>query len=448
MMEIVLGVIVVMVLGILWAGRRPQVRPDRRGIPGLSSQGFGTEPGRKVRSFTTKNTDAQCSTSHQVLAGSRSGVLWAVRLQASAQASRDLEEFCEVLRRSVALCAAGVDMRRALQVTVNQHDHSQSTLKNCEQQRGVSQPWQQLATLLNAGYDTAEACHTVACQVSSRNSVLYRAPCVQQAWQLLLLVVAVSQRQGSPISALLQALHDEVSVDIEQRRVRKVSLSGPLTTALVLICMPLAAATLGRTLGVDTLSFLTGSVIGMCCALVSLLFLAIGLGGSWWLAGKFKIRSDSQGGNPSDSCVALIYEVIAAGAATGTSDDTALRYVLAVIANQSFSPWRKLADDLRTLLRGRGYGLCWAECQSQVTVDGLRSLCAVLATCEATGAPVTSLARQEAKAYRERVLFETSQRSELLGTMLCIPISLGLLPMFFGVGLVPIALELLRQVSH
>lgn len=369
-----------------------------------------------------------------------------MRVRARLRAVAELEEFTDLLRRVAVLVASGVDSTRAMRVVLRPPNSRPGTANSCRRSSPHSQAFRDLGSLLDGGIPVADACHQVAQRTRSSDSSAYCAPSAQQAWALLSVALNISQRQGSSTAELLQCVLDEVSVDIHQLRTRNVSLAGPGTTAGVLFCMPLVAAILGRSLGVNTLAFLVGDTLGYICVAISLVCLLVGLSGFLWMSTKFLVRSESGLTNKSPACIGLVFDVLASGAKSGASDDVSLRYLVEGLEGGAYPWWDGVTNDLQHLLRGRNYGLGWRECHGHLTHERIRDLSEVLAVSQETGAPVARLLQEENKAHRDRVVHDSSKRGELMATILCIPISLAFLPMFLFVGLVPIALGMLRQL--
>lgn len=400
-------------------------------------------PERKTRSYDVFEYPA--SSSRRWLAGVQRPLLR--RRYQTSSGPQELESCLDSVRKLSVLCSAGVDLARAIQVlastTIQTNEtpaNNGSSSANKSTTGGRCQHlWRKLDQLVRGGIPVHVAAHRVVEDLHRDGAPVF----LQQFWNMLACSAHVATSQGTSTAVLLQNISDELALDIYQLRSRQVAMAGPATTAGVLLMMPIAAMFLGKSLGVNTAYFLTSTALGWLCLGLSAVSIVLGLVVFHFLARKFKVRMLGLGGDPGQAWLGVAYEVLASGALGGSSDDTSMRTLVQVFEASDQTLCAEVLVDLRHLLRGREYGLSWSECRYGLRREDVMELCDVLSLCSATGAPISTMLREHLSARRAHERHETERRSELLATLLAVPVTLGLLPVFFFVGLVPIALDLL-----
>lgn len=85
-----------------------------------------------------------------------------------------------------------------------------------------------------------------------------------RAWEL-------AERTGAPMAALAGQVGEQVRADRQTSQVVQAELSGPRATARLLAGLPLVGLAMARMVGGHPVTFLTGSLPGLCC-------LAVGVG--------------------------------------------------------------------------------------------------------------------------------------------------------------------------
>ncbi|PZR51791.1 hypothetical protein DNL40_14900 [Xylanimonas oleitrophica] len=84
---------------------------------------------------------------------------------------------------------------------------------------------------------------------------------------------------GAPLGRVLESVSDTLVAQAEARSEREAALSGPRTTARVLLWLPAAGALLGGTLGADPLARAADGGAGTAAVGLGLVLLAVG---RWW----------------------------------------------------------------------------------------------------------------------------------------------------------------------
>lgn len=90
-------------------------------------------------------------------------------------------------------------------------------------------------------------------------------------------VCRMSHLTGAPTADVLDSCAHGVMEAAEASAARRVALAGPKASARMLSWLPLLGLGLGMVMGADPLGFLTGSMIGMGCLLVGLMFEVVGI---------------------------------------------------------------------------------------------------------------------------------------------------------------------------
>ncbi|GAA1391925.1 type II secretion system F family protein [Luteococcus peritonei] len=92
---------------------------------------------------------------------------------------------------------------------------------------------------------------------------------LSRAWRL-------AERSGAPMASLAEQVSLQVRREDASRHQVQAELSGPRTTARLLLVLPLMGILMGRFAGGDPLDFLTGSLLGQACLVAGAVLAAAG----------------------------------------------------------------------------------------------------------------------------------------------------------------------------
>jgi tight adherence protein B len=238
------------------------------------------------------------------------------------------------------------------------------------------------------------------------------APAVGTAeWRQVAAAWSVAEESGAPLAACLRATADSARAAQQARRDQAVALSGPVSTARVVLALPVVGLLMGLLLGFDTLAVLVGRPVGWFCL--------AGAGGLIAAARAWNARLVRRA-TPSDAVPGLDLELLAVALSGGGSWTSARRRVDDALAEfcdgfHDASP----ADEIETL------------------VD----------LSEGAGVPAAALLRAAADERRRDARARSAVAAERLGIALMLPLGVCILPAFLLVGVVPLFVALLSSTG-
>lgn len=99
----------------------------------------------------------------------------------------------------------------------------------------------------------------------------------RRIWGELAACFVIAEASGCPLADVLARLAAQLEVEDDAEAVRQTALAGPRATVTLLTWLPLLGLGLGAALGVDPLSILLGTPLGMA---------ALGAGVALTIAGR------------------------------------------------------------------------------------------------------------------------------------------------------------------
>jgi tight adherence protein B len=98
-------------------------------------------------------------------------------------------------------------------------------------------------------------------------------------WRNLAACLDVAQASGAPLAEVLARFAHQLEADLDAFAVRQTALAGPRATVRILTWLPFLGLGLGLLMGVDPLSVLLGSPIGLTALASGVLLMVLG---RWW----------------------------------------------------------------------------------------------------------------------------------------------------------------------
>lgn len=218
-------------------------------------------------------------------------------------------------------------------------------------------------------------------------------------WAVLAAAWEVASGTGAPLADSLRELGGALRDEAQLRREVGSALAGPVSSARLVLGLPLIAVVFGAAFGFDTFTVLFGNPIGLACVALGTALLWMGRRWSRGLVAR---------ATASDAGRGLELELIAIAMSGGASVDRARSVVhRALSASGTVSNDGRSADD-------------------------------VIAMAVGAGAPVAELLRAEAARLRRAARAEGAARAAALGVRLMLPLGVCVLPAFVLLGVVPL----------
>ncbi|MGW4927987.1 type II secretion system F family protein [Agromyces sp. NPDC004153] len=219
-------------------------------------------------------------------------------------------------------------------------------------------------------------------------------------WAILGAAWEVAVESGAPLASGLRELAGALRDEAQLRREVGTALAGPVSSARLVLALPLIAVVFGAAFGFDTVGVLFGNPLGVACVGGGVLLL--------W-AGRRWSRSLVARATSSEAERGLELELVAMALSGGAAVERAraiVREALASVGGTAAS----VADD----------------------IDG------VIAVAARAGAPVADLLRAEAARRRRSARADGAARAAALGVRLMLPLGVCVLPAFVLLGVVPL----------
>lgn len=212
----------------------------------------------------------------------------------------------------------------------------------------------------------------------------------------------VATESGAPLASSLRELGGALRDEAQLRREVRSALTGPASSARLVLALPLIAMLFGAAFGFDTLAVLLANPLGLGC-------LVAGVSLLW--AGRRWSRSMVARATRSDADRGLEAELVAIAMSGGASVDRARGLV-------------------RSALRSSG-----------TPSRDVRAVDDVIAMAARAGAPVAELLRAEARRLRRAARAAGAARAAALGVRLMLPLGVCVLPAFVLLGVVPLVIS-------
>ncbi|WP_213814486.1 type II secretion system F family protein [Glaciihabitans sp. dw_435] len=220
------------------------------------------------------------------------------------------------------------------------------------------------------------------------------------AWRGLAAAWAVASEAGAPLAPTLRDFARSLRSLAEAQRDIAVALSAPVSTARMVMVLPVIGVLFGMVLGFNTVATLFATPVGLVCLVVGGGLLAAAAG---W--NRRLVRS----AQPRDLTPGLTLDLVAIAVSGGSPVDRARELVRRCTAQ---------------------YGL--VEDPSAARIDE------VLDLSQRAGVPAAELLRSEADDARRAARAEVQQRAAQLAVRLMLPLGLCILPAFMVLGVLPL----------
>lgn len=287
--------------------------------------------------------------------------------------------------------------------------------------------WVAVAEAMGPGAlgDLARAVGAGAAPSRAATGALARSPEVAALGAAL----SVCERTGAPLGPVLLTLADGMRDVADAALARRSAFAGPLSTARILLALPLAGIGLGLLLGAEPVAFLLrggGRAVltaGVLCTLT----------GWWWMRRLLRSAAGraSHGIDPS-----LVLDLVAGPLTAGAPLAHALRSVAGALG----------PDPLAAPLDRAGRALA-AGSPARTALAPLPASLAPLRDAalvgERTGADLVGLLRSSARDARRGRAREAEAAAARLAVRLVLPTGIALLPAFVLLGIVPTVASLL-----
>jgi tight adherence protein B len=225
------------------------------------------------------------------------------------------------------------------------------------------------------------------------------------AWRGLAAAWSVATESGAPLAQGLLDFAASLRALAQARRDASVALSGPRSTAKLVLALPLVGVLFGMALGFDTLGTLVATIPGLVCL--------IG-GGSLLLAARFWNRRLVDRASPTDATPGLVLDLFAISVSGGASIDRARDAVSRAVERCGIADLGQEAEP-------------------------------VLALARRAGIPPGALLRREANRVRRDAKSEADRKAAQLAVTLMMPLGLCVLPAFMLVGVAPLMIAVLSS---
>jgi tight adherence protein B len=225
------------------------------------------------------------------------------------------------------------------------------------------------------------------------------APRTSERWVLLGAAWQVAAESGAPLASSLRELAGALRDEAQLRREVGSALAGPISSARLVLALPLIAVVFGAAFGFDTVAVLFGNPVGLACVV---------LGGGLLWAGRRWSRALVARATSSEAERGLGLELVAMAMSGGASIERAR-----AIVREALAPIGARASD-------------------ETDVEG------VIAMAGRAGAPVAELLRAEAARRRRTARADGAARAAALGVRLMLPLGVCVLPAFVLLGVVPL----------
>ncbi len=252
-----------------------------------------------------------------------------------------------------------------------------------------------------------------------------------RGWRASAVAWELAVRSGVPPGILLERVARACADSEESGRARGEALAGPQATAVLLGVLPLLCAGLGELVGAHPLAVLALLPAGRVCAALGLLLWVLGLA---WMRGLGR-RAAAVGveGAPGGLAGSTVLDLVAAALQAGHPPAGAVQAVAGALRVTGTSG----AVDLDRL------AACWAL---QLPVSGWPDLDEAVQLAGRHGVPPAALIEAAADRRRRAARAAGLVAARRLSVTVMLPTGLCLLPAFFLLAVVPVALGLAAGV--
>lgn len=228
----------------------------------------------------------------------------------------------------------------------------------------------------------------------------------EPAWRAVGAVHQVADATGAPLAPALRELSTGLADIGAAEREISVVLAGPISTARIVLVLPLVGLVLGAALGFDTVDVLLGTSAGAICLAVG----GAGMLGGWVWNRRLVVRAGRRPATPG-----LGLDLIAMGLGGG-------------------QPAASVLETVRRVMR-----------ESRLEAADLMAAGPMLDLSGRAGVPAASLLRSEAGLARRRARTDASIAGARLGVQLMLPLGVCLLPAFLALGVAPLIIAILAS---
>ncbi|TYL52627.1 type II secretion system F family protein [Agromyces mariniharenae] len=250
--------------------------------------------------------------------------------------------------------------------------------------------------VLRAAAAAAADGESIAAAIASARAA---APRTSARWAILGAAWEVAVESGAPLASGLRELAGALRDEAQLRREVGTALAGPVSSARLVLALPLIAVVFGAAFGFDTVAVLFGNPLGVACVVGGVLLLWAGRRWSRALVARATSHEAERG---------LELELVAMAMSGGAAVERARAIVRGALA--SLGGTASVADDVDV----------------------------VIAVAARAGAPVADLLRAEAARRRRAARADGAARAAALGVRLMLPLGVCVLPAFVLLGVVPL----------
>lgn len=253
------------------------------------------------------------------------------------------------------------------------------------------------------------------------------------AWQDVRLVLRVADHTGAPSSEALHALAAAMRRTAASDRAVRVALSGPRTSARVVLALPLLGLGLGSVWGAGAVDVLLTRPVGWVCILV-----AAGL----VLVAQRWTRRLVDAVTPDGHVPGILLDAWAVALGGGGSWGSAAAAVQDALAAAGYSDAPPGPDPA-----GRPIGRSSSPHVLRVVTEeaAVERLHEVLVLSRRAGVPAVGLLRAAAEDTRDDAAAAGLASAERLAVRLVLPLGVCVLPAFVLVGVVPVVVGVLSS---
>lgn len=268
-----------------------------------------------------------------------------------------------------------------------------------------SSAWQHVAAFTASGVASAvaETDDPVAVPSTIVTAARELAPFDARAWRGLAAAWSVATDAGAPLAAALRDLAGSLRDLAQVQRDVRVALAAPVSTARIVLALPVVGVLFGMLLGFDTATVLFATSIGWTCLVA---------GGGLVFAASHWNRRLVAAAQPSDPVPGIACDLMAIAMSGGAS-----------------------ANRARTVLEH-----ALEHCSLPAS---LAEVDAVLELSRSAGVPAAELLRAEAQETRREARATAQERAAALGVKLMLPLGVCVLPAFILLGVVPLMVALI-----
>lgn len=228
-------------------------------------------------------------------------------------------------------------------------------------------------------------------------------PLEREGWHGLAAAWWVATGSGTPLAPSLRDYAASLRSLAQAQREVRVALAGPVSSARMVMALPLVGVLFGLVLGFDTLATLVTTVPGWVCLLV---------GGTLMLLAARWNRRLVRAAQPADATPGLEFDLMAIAAAGGGALDQARATLDEAVRRFELGAHPDRVDPVLELSRR-------------------------------AGVPAAELLREEAQEARRAARADAQEKAATLSVRLMLPLGLCVLPAFMVLGVLPLMISVI-----